>query len=476
MARRSERLRQTFQAEARERLSELTAGALQVERGECPPELPGALFRGAHTIKGGARMLGLDDAAAAAERLETLLGDLRDGRAAPSPSLGAALLAAVDALREAIWPTEPGGEDATGAAGGWPAAGPGPPGGEGRGASLRVAAERVDAVVALVAEARRVAGGIAAGGGAAHAVGDVLAAAEEAALRLRLVPLSGLFGDLERAVRDAARDDGKLAELAASGGEVEADAAVVDAAAEIVLQLVRNAVAHGIEPPGLRQSLGKAPLGRVSVQVRARGGWLELVVADDGRGVDVAALARRAAERGLRPDASAEELLFAPGLSTRARADSLGGQGVGLDVVRARVAAAGGDVSVAWEVDRGTRFTVRLPVAALYERLLAGPLGRTLIGLPADAVAAVGAPRPVPGPVGPGSPNRAWAAPASASGADGPAPGPAAGAIGLDGLPEEVSVLTVPLGPLFGPCRLVRRAWIGPDGRVGVVVEAEALL
>jgi len=465
VASRSERLRQTFQAEARERLAQLTAGALQVERSECPPELPGALFRGAHTIKGGARMLGLDDPAAAAERLEALLGDLRDGRVAPSPSLGAALLAAVDALREAIWPTESGGDAATGAVGGWPAAGPGlasPTGGEGRRASLRVGAERVDAVVALVAEARRVAGGIEADDGAARAVGDVLAAAEEAALRLRLVPLSGLFGDLERAVRDAARDDGKLAELVASGGEVEADAAVVDAAAEIVLQLVRNAVAHGIEPPQVRQSLGKAPVGRVGVQVRARGGWLELVVADDGRGVDVAALVRRAAERGLRPDASAEELLFAPGLSTRARADALGGQGVGLDVVRARVAAAGGDVAVAWEIDRGTSFTVRLPVAALYERLLTGPLGRALIGLPADAVAAVRAPRP----------DRAW----DASGAAGPAGWPAAGAIGLDGLPEEVSVLTVPLGPLFGPCRLARRAWIGPDGRVGVVVEAEALL
>jgi two-component system chemotaxis sensor kinase CheA len=451
VATRSERLRETFQAEARERLAQLTAGALQVERGECPPELPGALFRSAHTIKGGASLLGFDEPAAAAERLESLLGDLREGRAAASPELGAAMLAAVDALREAIWPGEPAGGEA-GRPGPDPGPGPaigGPGRGDGRGASLRVAADRVDVVVALVAEARRVAGGIDGRAGAARAVGEVLAAAEEAALRLRLAPLSGLFGDLERAVRDAARDDGKLADLVTSGGEVEADAAVVDVAAEIVLQLVRNAVAHGIEPAEARQALGKAPRGRVGVQVRARGGWLELVVSDDGRGVDVAALARRAAQRGLRPDTPPADLLFAPGLSTRDKADGLGGQGVGLDVVRARVESAGGDVAVAWEVDRGTSFTVRLPVAALYERLLVGPLGRALIGVPADAVAAV------------------------ASGRDDPAE---PGTVGLDGLPEEVSVLTVPLGPLFGPCRLARRAWIAPDGRVGVVVEAEALL
>src|SRR5436190_18430635 len=124
MASRSERLRERFQAEAREQLAQLTAGALQVERGDCSPELPGALFRGAHTIKGGARMLGLDDPAAAAERLEALLGDLRDGRAAPSPQLGAALLAAVDALREAIWPSEAAGAAAA-ASGVWPAPGGG---------------------------------------------------------------------------------------------------------------------------------------------------------------------------------------------------------------------------------------------------------------------------------------------------------------------------------------------------------------
>lgn len=307
-------------------------------------------------------------------------------------------------------------------------------------ATVRVRSARLDALVGLVAEARRAAAVIAIGAGDARALADVLAEAEGAALRLRLVPLEGIFDGLRRAVRDAATADGKQAELHATGGEVEADAAVVDTAAEIVLQLVRNAVAHGVEPTAERRRVGKPEVGLIEVAVQARGGWLELTVQDDGRGVDEDALRPRARERGLDPSAPAAELLFAPGLSTRAQVDGLGGQGVGLDVVRARTAAAGGIVAVEWQPGLGTRFTVRLPVSALYERLLVGPLGDALVGIPADAVAAVGD----------------------------------EGDLALEGLPEEVNVLTVPLGPLFASSRLARRAWIHPDGRVGVVLDPTA--
>jgi two-component system chemotaxis sensor kinase CheA len=256
------------------------------------------------------------------------------------------------------------------------------------------------------------------------------------------MPLEGLFAELRRAVRDAAASDGKQAALVTHGGEVEADAAVVDAAAEILLQLIRNAVAHGVEPPDERVAAGKPAAGTIRLSVAARGGWLELSVADDGRGVDEAAVRASASARGLSPALPPADLLFAPGLSTRRDADALGGQGVGLDVVRARAAAAGGDVSVAWEAGRGTTFTVRLPITALYERLAVARLGDVPIGLPADAVdsiAAAGEGLPVDGPV------------------------------------DELSLLTVPLGPLFAPNALARRAWILPDGRVGIVLDPQAV-
>jgi chemotaxis protein histidine kinase CheA len=342
----------------------------------------------------------------------------------------------VDALRAVIWPEQPASSanEATAS----PAVAETP--------TVRVRADRIGAVLDLVAEARRVAArGTTDSGAGDRSLDDLLSAAEEGALRLRLVPLGGMFDGLRLAVREAASADGKEAELVARGGEVEADAAVVDVAAEVILQLVRNAVAHGVEPADERAGLGKSALARIEVEVRARGGWLELTVVDDGRGVDEGAVRRRAQKLGLDLTRSVEELLFAPGLSTRERADQLGGQGVGLDVVRARTRAAGGDASVSWRAGRGTRFLVRLPVSALYERLVVAELGGTLVGVPVDAVAEV------------------------RSGGD------IGGGAAVSGRPNEVSVLTVPLGPLFARSQLTRRGWIAPDGRVGVVLEREAL-
>jgi two-component system chemotaxis sensor kinase CheA len=441
---RAERLVGLFRAEARERLAELTAGALRVEAGECPSGAADALFRAAHTIKGGAAMLGLDPPAEAAGELEELLRPLRDGRIEAGPALGAAMLAAIDSLTAAIWPPA---EAAAASSELSPEAARGARGTAVAGdTTVRVAAERIDAVVGLVGEALR-----ASASASPRDLADILATAEEAALRLRLVALAGIVPPLERAVRDAARMDGKQAGLVVTGAEVEADAAVVDVAAEVVLQLARNAVAHGIEPPERRAEAGKPGVGRIELDVASRGGWLRLRVADDGGGVDVEALRARPAARGLDSAASAMELLFAPGLSTREQSDRLGGQGVGLDVVRERVRAAGGRIRVAWVAGRGSSFEVDLPVSTLYERLLIGELDGALVGLPADAVEMVMA--------------------AEGEGA----PVLADGTLTFETLPEEVNVLTVPLGPLLAPCRLARRAWIGRDGRVGVVLDAEAL-
>ena len=434
----SQRLLDMFRAEAREALAALAAGALQVERGDAEPGAVGALFRSAHTLKGGARMLGLDDVASAAEAVEQALAPHRGADQTPPAALGGEVLAGVETLRALIWPDEVGTEGGLPAGGAMPHVTEVP--------TVRVRANRIGAVLDLVAEARRVASrAVAPADSGDRSLDDLLSAAEEGALRLRLLPLGGMFDGLRLAVREAAAADGKRAELEARGGEVEADAAVVDVAAEVILQLVRNAVAHGVEPPEERAGAGKPEIAKIEVEVRSRGGWLELSVADDGRGVDEDAVRRRAAALRLAPDQPVEELLFAPGLSTRARADQLGGQGVGLDVVRARTRAAGGEATASWRAGRGTTFVVRLPVSALYERLVAAELDGTLVGVPVDAVADVRA------------------------GAD------AAAGLGVNGRPNEISVLTVPLGPLFARSSVARRAWIAPDGRVGVVLEREAL-
>jgi two-component system chemotaxis sensor kinase CheA len=431
---RAHRLQELFRSEARERLAQLSAGALRVERGDSGPELIAALFRAAHTVKGGARMLGLDAVSEAAERVEQALAPHRTGQ--PPTSLGTELLRLVDQLRDAIWPPSPTSSAATGPSVRPTVENPRP--------TIRVQPDRIDALLGLVAEATRAADRLSPGPGGTPAAAQVrdlaglVAAAEAAALRLRLLPMGAMFDDLRRAVRDAAAADGKQAELVAIGGDVEADTTVVDAAAEIVLQLVRNAVAHGLERPGERAAAGKPTVGRVEVALRQTGGWVELRVADDGRGVDEAAVRRRAAALGYR-EAAAAELVFLPGLSTRERADDLGGRGIGLDIVRARARAVGGDVRVTWKVGVGTTFLARLPVSALYERLIVGSVGGALVGVPVDAVAEV-------------------------------VVGSSDAALPFDGAPMELSVLTVPLGPLFAPSRFTNRGWIAPDGRIGVVL------
>ncbi|HEV8635808.1 MAG TPA: ATP-binding protein [Chloroflexota bacterium] len=466
---RQRRLLELFRAEARESLSVLTAGALQIEQGAGATELIAAMYRAAHTVKGGARLLGLDAVGAVAERAETVMRALRDGALPPGREPGGQLLEAIDELTGLIWSDPPPSATApapeptraesapaeSAPAGGAPAE---DPRAGARVRSIRIPSDRIDAVVGLASEARRAAETLAdaTGGPEARALAGLLATAEAAALRLRLVPLEGIFADLRLAARNVALADGKEAVLLTRGGEVEADSAVVDAAAEIVLQLVRNAVAHGIEPPDERAAGGKPRAGRIELAVHARGGWLELTVADDGHGVDEPALRARARERGLPEGLPTEELLFAPGVSTRRQADQLGGEGVGLDVVRARAAAAGGEVSVRWSAGAGTSFVVRLPVTALYERLAVAELGGTPIGVPADEVASI----ELAAASGGGAPSTLDSQPST---------------LALDGPVDEVSVLTVPLGPLFGPNRFFKRAWITADGRVGVVLEPSAL-
>lgn len=135
----------------------------------------------------------------------------------------------------------------------------------------------------------------------------------------------------------------------------------------------RNAVAHGIEAPQQRRAAGKPEAGQVTCAVERGDGWLTVEIADDGGGIDTAALRRKARERGLHGDAELEamgesgllDLVFADGVSTAARADQFSGRGVGLAAVRAETLKLGGTVTVSSTQGQGTRFTFRLPLAAL---------------------------------------------------------------------------------------------------------------
>jgi chemosensory pili system protein ChpA (sensor histidine kinase/response regulator) len=217
---------------------------------------------------------------------------------------------------------------------------------------------------------------------------------EDKLMRLRMVPLSGVEAKLARTVRQAAAAAGKAAELAFEGGRTGLDKTVLDAMADPLLHLLRNAVDHGLEAPDVRLALGKPAAGTITLTAAHEGSQVVLTIADDGRGVDYEAVRATAVRRGVVAPAAAAGLtpddlarvLFEPGFSTRAEVSELSGRGVGLDVVKSKVEALKGTVALASVPGRGTTFTVRLPMTlAVARALLVKAAGQTF-AIPLDAV------------------------------------------------------------------------------------------
>jgi len=181
--------------------------------------------------------------------------------------------------------------------------------------------------------------------------------APSAAVAAAAAPLRALWPLLARATAEAAASEAKFAAFETAGGDVVVGAGTLTALRGALLHLVRNAVAHGIEPPAVRSAAGKPRVGRVLIEAEGGDGVVLVSVADDGRGLDRAAIDR--ATGGTEP---AERAVLRSGVSTRAAADALAGRGVGLDAVAHAVGALGGDVAV--ESHDGTGCTVRLILPA----------------------------------------------------------------------------------------------------------------
>jgi two-component system, chemotaxis family, sensor kinase CheA len=187
--------------------------------------------------------------------------------------------------------------------------------------------------------------------------------------RVRMVPVETVFLRFPRLVRDLAARLGKQVELRLVGQDTELDRTVVDALGDPLVHLVRNALDHGLETPDERIAARKGPLGTLELSARHAGGHVIVSVRDDGRGIDPAAVARIAIERGLL-DADAPaldsqravELLFSPGFSTAATTTDVSGRGVGMDAVRSSVRALGGEVTLASTPGVGAVARIRLPL------------------------------------------------------------------------------------------------------------------
>jgi len=240
---------------------------------------------------------------------------------------------------------------------------------------------------------------------AVSSLDDATARLQSAVMRTRMQPVGKVFSRFSKVARDTARSLGKEVELELAGAETELDRNLVEALADPLVHLVRNAIDHGIEAPELREASGKPRAGYICLQAQQEGDYVGISIQDDGAGIDPETLRNKAREKGL-IDAeaasrlSAEEclhLVFLPGFSTKTEVTDISGRGVGMDVVQSRIRELSGQIQIHSELGRGSRFSIRVPLTlAILPTLLvqagepvyALPLARVMevLHAPADAL------------------------------------------------------------------------------------------
>ena len=432
-----------FRIEAQELLEGLSRGVLELEKGAWNEELLARQLRLAHTLKGAARVVKLPKIAEQAHAIEDVLAPYRDDQQPLRRQHVEHLLELVDAIAAALRSLGV----APGLPSGQPIAAAPPRAPDEPFETVRVELGEVSELLEGIAETGSSVGALFGHAGdleraerLARSLADQLALrrhgargddAEQGGLsalaeelqaslarvrrklssglertqgeleqvrsranRMRLVQAKTIFAPIERGLRDVAEGLGKRVTFAAFGGENRLDGHVLDALRDALIQMVKNAVDHGIEPEAERVRLGKPPVGGVTLAVERRGHRITFTCADDGRGVDVEAVHRSALERGL---ASAAEvaaleraeslrLIFQPGVSTHQGVTQVSGRGVGLDVVREVTARLKGELGVESERGRGTTLRITVPMSLSSMTALMVDAGGAEVAVPLDAV------------------------------------------------------------------------------------------
>jgi two-component system chemotaxis sensor kinase CheA len=430
-----------FRVEARELTEQLGLGVLELERGPVSAEAVARLLRLAHTLKGAARVVKQAGIADAAHAVEDVLAPRRDGSMAMPREEVNAVLALIDGISSGVSALDgpPGPE----------AASPQRPAPDEPLRTVRADVVEMDALLDGVAEAhvqlaalrrgfrtidrvRQVANTMTAQlaaprtrepspsadglvlartGALAEELVSLVAGFErtaavgveqidrelrqvrDAAERLRLLPASAVFGPLERIARDTAEALGKRVVFDGRGGNVRLDAHVLGILQGALVQLVRNAVAHGIESETARRAAGKAPQGRIRIEVVRRSKRVAFSCRDDGRGLDVEAIGRAAQRKGVlaagaRSSDAGElfRLLLKGGISTSSAVSEVSGRGVGLDVVREAAERLRGEVRVETRTGEGTVVEVVVPVSLSALDVLVVEAAGIRAAIPLDAV------------------------------------------------------------------------------------------
>lgn len=376
---------QDFLSEAEERFQSIEALLVVLERQPHDAPALAEVFRAAHSLKGTCSFLGFHRLTGIAHAAEDLLSQTRAGQAILTPAHIGLLLAALDMMRDiTAHIAAAGGEGdadfseeklvhtlAAAARGeGFDVPSMRPREKTDKSTTmLRVQGGVFDNLLALSAEMviarEKILHVPQIPAGVTSQLAQLTARLQDEVLRARLQPVMDAWRSLPRLVRDMATAAGVSARLETAGGDTLLDRQVLDLLRDPLAHLVRNAIAHGIEPAETRRAQGKAAEGIITISARAADGHVVLTVADDGRGLDMAAIAARAAAMGVKgqnPQALAD-IIFTRGFSTAQSVSDISGRGVGLDAVRAQIENIGGSVSVVLpENGGGTVFVMRVPL------------------------------------------------------------------------------------------------------------------
>jgi two-component system chemotaxis sensor kinase CheA len=201
-------------------------------------------------------------------------------------------------------------------------------------------------------------------------LGKIVRELQDLSMSLRMVQVGTVFRKMSRLVRDCARKMNKEVELVIEGGDTELDRNVVEALNDPLVHMVRNSIDHGIELPEERQAKGKPRIGKIVLSAYHKGGSINIEVTDDGKGLNKDRILKKAVQNGIVSeeaartitDADVHRLIFAAGLSTAEKVTDISGRGVGMDVVKQNIEKLRGRVDITSEPNKGSVFTIRLPL------------------------------------------------------------------------------------------------------------------
>jgi two-component system chemotaxis sensor kinase CheA len=400
-----------FIAEAKEGMDMFDQDLLVLEKGTANPEIISGIFRVVHSIKGGCGFMGFEKLESLAHAGENLLSHMRDGTLLPAKEVITCLFRLSDAIRAIIQSIETGksegsaeleplirelssfqpdwvGQARPGVSAETvspPEAIPVPEGGAGQKdptaseQTIRVDVSLLDKLMNLVGELVLVRNQVLRH---AHLSGDtqltvpsqhlnlITTELQEGVMKTRMQPIKNVWSKFPRIVRELSNSCGKMVQVEMVGEDTELDKTILEAIKDPLIHVLRNSIDHGIEGPGLRESLGKPREGRILLKAFHLGGQVIIEISDDGAGIDCGRVAIKAMEKGLiKPEKLANmqdwelaQLIFLPGFSTAEKITTVSGRGVGMDVVKTHIEKIGGTLDLLNRPGLGLTLRIKIPL------------------------------------------------------------------------------------------------------------------